>query len=91
MNASTEGNGAKGQGISQLRRSIVSSHDRRSDSKSARRENVTQFAVRIFDESNPRRAVRIILDTDNLRRNTAFAPLEIHFAIFLFMTAANVP
>src|SRR5439155_8556434 len=91
VNVRAEGNGAKRQRISQLRRGIVPSSNHRSGSKSVRRENVTQFAIGIFDASYAGRAVRVVLNPDNLPCDTALAPLKIDLAIFLLMAAADVP
>jgi hypothetical protein len=55
------------------------------------RKNVAQLAIRIFNESNSGGAVRIVLDPNNLGRNTTLAPLEIDFAILLLVTATQVP
>ena len=91
VNVSAKRNDSKRQRISQFRCNIVPGADSRSDLQSVRRENVTQLAIRIFNESNAGGAVRIVLDPDNLRRNTTLAPFEIDFAIFLLVTAADVP
>src|SRR5262245_56679329 len=91
VNIRAKGNRAERQRISYLRRSIVAGGDGCSDSKAIWRENVTQLAIRIFDEGNARGAVRVVLDPDHLCWDTALAPFEINFAIFLLMTAANMP
>src|SRR5437870_381804 len=91
VNVSAKGNGTKRQRISQIRRSVISGDDSRTDSKSVRRENVTQFAIRIFDESNAGGAVRVVLDPDYFSWDIALASFKIDLAIFLLMAAADVP
>ena len=58
--------------------------------QSIRRENVTQLAIRIFNKSDARGAIRVVLDRGHFCGDAAFAPFEINLAIFLFMTAADV-
>src|SRR5205085_4026971 len=91
MDTSAKGNRAKWQRIAHFRWSSISRNYRRSYSKTTWRENVTQFAIRIFNECNARGAVRIVLNPDHLRRDTALTPFKIHFAIFLLVAAADVP
>ena len=80
----------KRQRIPQVRRNVISGLNGRSDLKSIRRENVTQFAIGVLDESNARRAIRVVLDAYHFRRDTVLAPFKIDFAIFVFVTAADM-
>src|SRR5262249_27626147 len=75
---------------SQIRRDIISGIYSRSDFKSTRRENVTSFAIIIFDESNARGAIRVVLNSHHFRCDTVLTPLKIDFAVLMFVTAADV-
>ncbi len=59
-----------------------------SDFQSDRCENVTLFAVEISDQSNMRRAIRIVFDLRDLSRNSDLVALEIDDPIMSLMTAA---
>ena len=61
VNVCAERNGAKRQRVSQLRRNIISRCNRRSNLKAIRREDVISFAIGVFDKSNARGAVRVVL------------------------------
>ena len=71
-----------GKRISQFRCGIIPSADSGSDLQPVWRKNVAQLAIRIFNKSNSGGAVRIVLDPNNLGRNTTLASFEIDFAIF---------
>src|SRR6266404_8413039 len=81
----------KRQRVSQNGRNIIPRRDGRPNSKSDRRENVTQLPIRILNESDPRGTVRIVLDPDHFRDNTALASAKINPAVFLFVPAPDVP
>src|SRR4051794_39131559 len=91
VNIGSERNCAKRQRVAQVRRNIVPCRDARANLKAVRRENVTYFTIAVFNESNARRAIRVVLDADHFRRDAVFAPFEIDFAILLLVAAANVP
>src|SRR5207253_7785875 len=56
----------------------------------ARCEDVTDFAVAVFDEGDSGRAIWIVLDRQHLSRYAALLPFEINLAIFLLVPAAYV-
>src|SRR6266513_4616254 len=90
MNVGAQRNRAKRQRVSQVGGDIVSGGDRRSHLQSTRCKDVTEFAVRVFDESDACRPVWVVLDPDNFCRDTVLASPKINLAIFLFVPAANV-
>src|SRR5690554_4030794 len=53
-------------------------------------DNVTEFAISLLQQCNVRRAVRIILQAFDNRRNTIFSPLKIDNTVVLLMTTTNV-
>jgi hypothetical protein len=91
VNVSAKRNRAKRQRISQIRRRIIPGRDCRSDAETVGCKNVTQLAIRIFNKGNARGPIRVVLDSDYFGGDTVLAPFEIDFAIFLFMTAADMP
>jgi len=91
VNVCAERNRAKRQRVPQIGRDIVAGRNCRSNAESVGRENVTQLAIRVFNESDARRTVRIVLDPHHLSDDSALAPYEIDLAIFLFVTTADVP
>ena len=90
VNTDAQRNCTERQRIPQIRRNINSGNNSRSNLKTVRRENVTQFAIGIFNESNTRRTIRIVFDPDHFRRDIVLAPFKIDFAIVVFVAAANV-
>jgi hypothetical protein len=48
------------------------------------------ITLAVLNKSDPGRAVRIVLNSEHLRFQPAFAPFEIDLAIMLFMTATDV-
>src|SRR5947207_13711020 len=90
VDVSAERNRAKRQRVSEVGRDILSGHDCRSNTESIRCKNVTQLAIRIFNKSDSRGTVRIILNPDYFRGDAMLAPFEIDLAILLLMTAADV-
>src|SRR4029077_8784440 len=91
MNVGPKGNGVEWQSITKIRRYISARADCRSHTQSVRRENVTQLAIGIFNKSNTRGAVWIIFDSEHFRRDALLAPFKIDFAVFLLVTAADMP
>src|SRR5437763_5244660 len=91
MNISAQRNGAKWQSISEVGRDIVSGGDCRSHPEAVWRENVTEFAIRVLNESDARRAVWIVFDSYNFCGDPALASRKINLAIFLFVPAADMP
>src|SRR5436305_3600516 len=67
VDVSAEWNRAKRQRVSEVGRDILSGHDCRSNTESIRCKNVTQLAIRIFNKSDSRGTVRIILNPDYFR------------------------
>jgi hypothetical protein len=90
MNIRAQRNGAKRQRIPQIRRNIIPSINGRSNLKSIWREDVTQFAIGVFDESNARRAIRVVFNPNHFRRDTVLTAFKIDFAILVFVTAADM-
>src|SRR5581483_3471004 len=90
MNVSAERNRTKRQRVSQIRSDINARSNRGSYSQSIRRKNIAHLAVRIFNQSNARRAIRVVLDAEDFCRHTVLASFEINLAVFLLVTAANV-
>ncbi len=68
---------------------VARSHTR-TDRQAVRRKDVIQFAVSVFDQGDTGGTIRIVFDPDNFRGDAVLAAFEIHFAIFLLMTAANM-
>src|SRR5690606_39608361 len=53
-------------------------------------DNVTTLAIGIFDQGNVRRAVRIVFQALDDRRDTIFGPLEVDNTVVLFLATTNV-
>src|SRR5262249_2555033 len=59
-------------------------------SKAGRRENVAEFAISVFDQGNARRAIRVVLDSNDFCRDTMLASFKIDLAILVFVTATDM-
>src|SRR6185369_6476393 len=90
VNIRAQRNRAKRQRISQIRRNIIPGNNTGSDSKSTRRKNVAHFSIAIFNESNARGAIWVVLNPDHFRRYTVLAAFKIDFAIFVFVPATDM-
>src|SRR6266705_4042089 len=90
MNVGAERNRAKRQRVPELRRDLIARSYLCAHHQTIGRENVTQFAIRIFNKRDPRGPIRVVLYCRHFGCAVALATFEIHFAIFLFMSAPNV-
>ena len=70
---------------------VLPGDDRVADLQSDRLQDVTLLAVRIREERDPRRAIRVVLDRRDLGRDVALVALEIDDAIHPFVAAAAPP
>ena len=59
--------------------------------KAFRSDNVTSFAIFVFEKRNVSGTIRVVFNTFNDRTDAIFIPLEINKAILLFMAAADMP
>src|SRR5439155_24417200 len=62
--------------------------DRRSDAEPGRREDVALRAVRVVQQRDPGRPVRVVLDRGHLRGDTVLLPLEVDHAVAALVAAA---
>ena len=90
MNGRTNGDVAKRKRIADLDRGFRTVHDFLADNKALRGNDVTAFAVRIADESDVGRAVRIVFDAFNAGGDTVLLTLEVDQTIVTLGTAALV-
>ena len=79
------------QGISHQNVSLRPAHNFLSDLQSIGLKDVALLAVGVRQQRNPRRAVRIVLNRGNCRRNANFVALEINDAQFPLVSAAAMP
>src|SRR5690606_22383647 len=70
---------------------LLAGHHRIADGETLRREDVCQLAVRVLDEGDEGRAVRIVLKPFDRPRDIELAPAEIDLAVRLLVAAADVP
>src|SRR6266513_1893945 len=90
MDVGAQRNCAKRQRVTKIWGDVVSGGDRRSHLQTIRCENVTEFAVSVFDESNARRPIWVVLDSENFCGDSVLAARKINLAILLFVATANV-
>ena len=67
---------------------IFARHDLRSDLEADRLQNVALLAVGVVQQRYVRRAVRIVFDRRDRRRDIVLLPLEIDLAVFLLGASA---
>ncbi len=77
------------QAVPQVRRSCRSAHNLCADLQSVRSDNVSLLSVLILQQSQTRRANRIVLNRHHSRFDPVLAALEINDAELLFVTATN--
>src|SRR5262249_24870250 len=65
--------------------------DRVADGETPRVQDVALLAVRVRDERDTRRAVRIVLDRRDRRRHTVVVALEVDEVVLALMPAAATP
>jgi hypothetical protein len=53
-------------------------------------DNITTLTIGVLDQRNVRRAVRIVFQALNCRRNTIFDPLKVDYAVVLLVATTNV-
>src|SRR5690606_30778939 len=75
--------------IARLHIDLLTGDDAVAHLQTLRRNDVSQIAVRILDQSNPRRAVRIVLKPLDLRFNAPLAALEVDLAVRALVPAAG--
>ena len=88
MNLRTERNILDRQCVSRQYISFLAAQDHRANRQSDRGDDVSLFAVKIVDQCNVSRAIRIILKLSDLARNTGFVTLEIDNAVMALMASA---
>src|SRR5215470_13474438 len=90
MNARAERNRTQRKGIAKIRRSICSGGDFRANLETIGRENITLLAIAVLEKSNSGRPIWIVFDRHHVGDHSALAAFEIHLAILLLVTAADV-
>src|SRR3990172_10707593 len=78
------------ESVPHLNLGLRTRHELLPDLKAGRGNDVPLLAVRIIKESDPCRAIRIVLDRRNLGRHPCLVPAEIDEAIHLFVSAATI-
>src|SRR5258708_7300997 len=78
------------QGIARLDIRFGTSRNTIAHLKAQRRENIALLTIQIMQQGDTRRAVRIVLDRRNLRRNTQLVALEIDQTIGTFGATATM-
>src|SRR3954462_7742291 len=63
--------------------------NRRADFQAVRGEDVSLLAVRVVEQGDARRAVRVVLDRRDLGRDAVLPATEVDLAILLLVTAAD--
>src|SRR5690348_4289367 len=82
---------AQGQRVAHADIGLRAAHHTVAHLQAIRREDVALFAVNIVQQRDTRRAVRIILNREDLRRNAEFVALEINDAIAPLHPTATMP
>ena len=80
----------KRQAVADMDLGVRSVHDGHAVCQTFRRQDVALLAVCVADQCDVSCAVRIILDTDDLCRDSVFLSSEIYLAVFSANTAASV-
>src|SRR4029079_13799457 len=89
VNRRAEGDLRERQGIADEDVGLGSGHDRRADRQAVRREDVALLAVGVVQQRDARRAVRVVLDVRDLRRDAVLIALEVDLAVLLLVAAAD--
>ena len=89
VNRRAEGDLRQRQRVADQDVGVRAGHDRRADCQAVRREDVALLAVRVVQQGDARRAVRVVLDRRDLRRDAVLVALEVDVAVLLLVTAAD--
>src|SRR5947207_11828645 len=74
-----------------IRRCVITRRDLGTNLEAVRREDVALLAIAVLEQCDAGSPVRIVLDRSDLGHDAAFPALEIDLAVFLFVTAADMP
>src|SRR5438477_5052356 len=91
VNLDSNRNRLQRQAVANFRRSVWTTPELCTHLQSLRGNDVALFSVRVFQQSQPCRADRVILDGGDRRFDTVLVTLEIDRADFLFVSATDAP
>src|SRR5438094_9034277 len=91
VNLDSNPNRLQRQAVANFRRSVRTTPQLCSHLQSLRGDDVALFSVRVFQQSQPRRADRVVLDGGDRRFDAALVTLEIDHANLLFVSATDAP
>jgi hypothetical protein len=91
VNVRAQRNGTERKCVTEIGGGVVTRCHFRTGRQPIWRKDVTQLPVCIFNKSKPGGSIRIVFNAEHFGSDPALSAFEIDLAIFLFMTAANVP
>ena len=86
----THGDVADRQGVASLDRRFRAAQDGRTHNQTTRSDHVTTFTVGVAHQSDVSRAVRVVLDAFDLRRDTILVANEVDHTVVMLVTTALV-
>src|SRR6266545_1957016 len=91
MDLRAERNVLQRQAVARQDVDVVARHDRVAHLQPVRLEDVALLAIRVVQQRNARRAVRVVLDRRDLRRNVFLVALEVDHPVQPLVSAAAPP